>query len=274
MKILLTNDDGYDAKGIKTLARIMRKYGELLIVAPKGVQSGMSMAVSMGFKPISVRKIEESGNEQWWSLDGTPASCVKYGIDNILYPAVPDLVVSGINHGSNAATAAHYSGTVGAAMEGAVNRIPSIAVSLDSFDADADFSAVEEILPGILDKLLPRINRNYGVFYNINFPNLPADRIRGVKVTSLGAVHWENEYRDFHGFLELRGRVPTAEDIEYIRRMGEDELLYVMAGDLTDNPGNRSDADHLLLDAGYVTVTPQTLDNTDYDEMERLCAII
>ena len=123
MKILITNDDGIDAKGLQALVRVMRHYGELTIVAPKRAQSGMSMAVTMGYKPIAVKHVEQKDGEDWWYLDGTPASCIKFGIDNVLFPERPDLVVSGVNHGSNAATAAIYSGTIGAAMEGAVTGI-------------------------------------------------------------------------------------------------------------------------------------------------------
>src|SRR5574344_3155253 len=164
MKILITNDDGYQAKGLDTLVSILRSYGELTIVAPKKPQSGMSMAVTMGFKPITVKKIIDRPGERWWYLDGTPSSCIKFGIDNVFWPDRPDLVVCGINHGSNAATAAIYSGTIGAAMEGAVNLIPSIGVSLDSFEADADFGVVRTFLPRMLDFLLERMQPKTGLF--------------------------------------------------------------------------------------------------------------
>ena len=143
MRILVSNDDGYQARGIRSLVEALRQFGELTIVAPKSAQSGMSMAVSMGFKPIAVKHLYDLPGEDWWYLDGTPASCIKFGIDNIFWPAKPDLVVTGINHGNNAATATLYSGTIGAAMEGALYGIPAIGVSLDTFDEDADFSAVE-----------------------------------------------------------------------------------------------------------------------------------
>ena len=173
MKILVTNDDGYMSKGLLSLVEILAAYGRITVVAPKKPQSGMSMAVSMGLRPIAVRELGEREGARWWYLDGTPASCIKFGIDNIFHPQVPDLVVSGINHGSNAATAALYSGTLGAAMEGAVNGIPSIGVSLDTFKSDADFSAVRRLLPGILDKLLDVAKPRSGMFYNINFPYIP-----------------------------------------------------------------------------------------------------
>ena len=274
MKILVTNDDGFLAKGLEALVETMRPFGQITVVAPKYHQSGMSMAVTMGHRPIAVRHIGKKPGEDWWYLDGTPASCVKFGIDNILWPAKPDIVISGINHGANAATAAIYSGTIGAAMEGAVNGIPGIGISLDSFDEDADFSCVEALLPGILEKLLPSSGRRFGGFYNINFPNLPAGDIIGVKPSHMGMAHWEREYRDYAEFLSESGHSPCVEDIGYVAGAEKGEHIYVMAGDFTSNDGNIASADHLLLEKGYVTVTPHTIDNTDYNEYQRLCGII
>lgn len=276
MRILLTNDDGYDAKGLQSLVKVLEKYGELLVVAPKSAQSGMSMAVTMGRKPIAVKHLgKRGGNQDWWYLDGTPASCVKYGIDNILCPAKPDLVVSGINHGSNAATAAIYSGTVGAAMEGAVNGIPSLAISLDSFDPDADFSAIEALLPGLLDRLLPAISGRFGEFYNINFPNLPASGIKGVKAATMGMGHWEKEYEPYdETTFRKKNFRPRPSDLEYLAAAEPGEEMVVMVGDFISNEGNAASADHLLLADGWITVTPQNIDNTDSSEHERLCGII
>lgn len=274
MKILVTNDDGFEAKGISELVEILRPYGDLTVVAPKKPQSGMSMAVSMGLRPIAVRKLSEKPGERWWYLDGTPASCIKYGIDNIFWPERPDLVVSGINHGSNAATAALYSGTLGAAMEGAVNGIPSIGVSLDTFKSDADFSAVRRLLPEILDKLLDVAKPRSGMFYNTNFPYIPHDRIKGVRMCRMGKAHWEREYRPYLEFLSEIGKTPDPDAEKYLASCLADEQIYVMAGDFTSNDGNPDDADHLLLEQGYITVTPHNIDNTDSGEYERLCAII
>jgi len=274
MRIVVTNDDGIEAQGVRALVRALRGPGrELTVICPKTAQSGMSMAVTMGYKPIAVKKVSE-GKEQWWYLDGTPASCVKYAIDNILYPERPDLVVSGVNHGSNAATASIYSGTVGAAMEGAVNGIPSIAVSLDSFSPSADFSAVEELLPGVLDKLLPAMSTRHGAFYNINFPMLPSAQIKGVKVGRMGMGHWEKEYRDFMQFLGEKGREPRPEDLEYLKNLEAGEEVVVMAGDFVSEEVETGRADHCLLEEGWITITPCNIDNTDYNEMERLCDII
>ena len=275
MRILITNDDGYTSKGIKSLVKAMREFGDITVVAPKSAQSGMSMAVTMGYKPMAAKRVSSAPGEEWWYLDGTPASCVKFGLDNVMYPLKPDIVVSGINHGSNAATAAVYSGTVGAATEGALNGIPSFAVSLDCFDKDADFSAIESMLPGIIRKLLENYPKRFGSFYNINFPNLPESEIKGIRPSRMGMAHWEREYIEYGpDFLESCGHDPSPADIAYIEARLPGEEFVVMAGDFVDNPGNKPDADHLLNEAGYVTITPENLDNTDYGELERLCAII
>ncbi|MBQ9477570.1 MAG: 5'/3'-nucleotidase SurE [Bacteroidales bacterium] len=275
MRILITNDDGYRSKGLQTLVKLLRPMGDLTIVAPKSAQSGMSMAVTMGYKPIAVRHLQQDAHEDWWYLDGTPASCIKFGLDNVLCPQRPDLVVSGINHGSNAATASIYSGTVGAAMEGAVNGILSIGVSLDSFDQDADFSVVEHWLPRLLNKILAAPNKRFGAFYNINFPDVPVSLVRGVKICHMGMGHWEHEYQDYNeAFLASKPyHRPTEADRDYVRNILPGEHLYVMAGDFTDNGNNKHTADHLALSLGYITITPGNIDNTDYREYERLCAI-
>ena len=274
MNILITNDDGYKAKGLHILAETMMAYGKVTVVSPKRPQSGMSMAVTMGHKPIAVKQISSSPEADWWYLDGTPASCIKFGIDNILWPQKPELVVSGINHGSNASTAAIYSGTIGGAMEGAVNLIPSIGVSLDSYDEDADFSAVRQLLPGIIDKLMTNLKPKTGLFYNINFPALPAEEIKGVRVCHMGMGHWEKEYQNYAEFLQRKGRTADADAQAYIDNAEEGEEIYVMAGDFISNDGNIYPADHLELQQGWITVTPENINNTDFEEIERLCAII
>lgn len=144
LNILLTNDDGYRAAGIHVLAEIMCQFGSVTAVAPKFHQSGMSMAVSMGGKAIAYKELPSEDGARWSYLDATPASCVKYGLDEVFWPGKPDVVVCGINHGSNAATAANYSGTLGAAEEAALNGILGVGVSLDTMSPDADFSVVKE----------------------------------------------------------------------------------------------------------------------------------
>ena len=229
-KVLVTNDDGYDSPGLHRLVDILRPWCDLTVVAPKRPQSGMSMAVTMGFKPIAVKHLLQQPGEDWWYVDGTPASCVKFGIDNVLHPDRPELLISGINHGSNAATASIYSGTIGAAMEGAVNGIPAVGLSIDSFNPDKGFSAVAGMLPDILERIIPVMERRFGLFYNINFPDYPLEEIKGIKTGRMGRAHWEREYRDYGEFLRESGFTPSEEDLRYVAAKEEGEQLYVMAG--------------------------------------------
>lgn len=277
MKILITNDDGYDRGGLKVLERVVRRFGEVVCVAPKCAQSGMSLAVTMGYRPIAVKRLDADH----WYLDGTPASCIKYGIDNIFLPQgeKPDLIVCGINYGANYATAALYSGTVGAAMEGAINGIPSIAVSLDDFSSDADFSAVEELLPGVIEKLLRRIQSpdyNPDVFFNVNFPKLPASSIKGVKATRMGFAHWEREYQEYDAemILKEKGFKAPEEHLRLIRDAQPGEEFYVMIGDFTDESRNTSESDHRAVGEGYISITAHSIDNSLNDEKSKLEGIL
>ena len=191
MRILITNDDGYQAKGIKTLVKIMKKYGDVTVIAPKNHQSGMSMAVSLGFKQIAHKDL---GNG-WHYVDATPASCVKFGLNTMFLDNFPDVVVSGINHGSNASTASCYSGTLGAAAEAALNGVPAIGVSLCNLHLDADFSAVEKYFGDIFERLMANYPDKHGLYYNVNFPDLPADQIKGAKVGTQGKGRWVREFQ-------------------------------------------------------------------------------
>ena len=284
MHILITNDDGYQAKGIQALVDIMRQYGKVTVIAPKKHQSGMSMAVSLGFKQIAHKcfgtenpnqfpydKEKEGHPVEWHYVDATPASCVKFGLNTMFVDNYPDVVVSGINHGSNAATASCYSGTLGAAEEAALNGIPAIGVSLDTLHPDADFSGVARYFGDIFEKLLSGWPEKYGVYYNINFPNIPADEIKGVRTGYQGKGRWIREFKDW--------------DVEHYRKYGitpemlgqcsnpvveEGEDLYMMVGEFEDDPRNTSEADHLLVSEGYISLVAHNVDCTDYTEIDRL----
>lgn len=260
MHILITNDDGYQAKGIKSLVKIMKQYGDITVVAPKKHQSGMSMAVSLGAKPIAVKDLgtDEEG-VHWYYVDGTPASCAKYAVDMLFADNKPDMIVSGINHGSNASTAMWYSGTIGAAREGALAGLLSIAVSLDNMHRDADFTVVEQLLPGLLDKLMAMDIKKGSVVYNINFPDLPASEIKGVKICTQGCERWENE---FVRPQELSALADV--DIE------EGESIYYMAGEVVEDERNSETTDNWANSHGYIAITPQDMDNTHREEFNRL----
>lgn len=271
MRILITNDDGYEAKGIKVLADIMSSFGEVTVIAPKKHQSGMSMAVSLGFKQIAHKDL---GNG-WHYVDATPASCVKFGLNTMFLDNFPDVVVSGINHGSNAATASCYSGTLGAAMEGALNGIPAIGVSLDTLHPDADFSGVREYFGEIFSKLMKDWPSKYGVYYNVNFPDIPAEEIKGVRTGVQGMGRWVREFKEWDlGHYAQYGITPELLGQSSAPVVEEGEDLYMMVGEFTDDPRNPENADHRLVADGYISVVAHNIDCTDYQETGRLSTIL
>ncbi len=286
MKILLTNDDGYRAKGIHILTDIMRRFGDVTVVAPKLHQSGMSMAVSMSFNAAHYRKISEepaetdaAGNLVKGALtisyfNATPASCVKFALD-IIYPdAPPDVIVSGINHGSNAASAALYSGTLGAASEGALCGIPAIGVSLDSIDLNADFSAVEALFPDIFRKIMASLPSRPYIYYNVNFPDIPLSEIRGIRTCYQGRTHWIKEYRPWDPDIYIKHGLPLKElGVEASPEREEGEELFMLAGTFVDDPGNDGRADHVALREGYISVAAHSVDTSDYTEIDRLATL-
>ena len=274
MKILVTNDDGYRAKGIQVLVEILKPYGEITVVAPKYIQSGTSMGVTMGYKPIAVRKLSRQTGEDWYYLDGTPASCVKFGVGELFAEELPDVIVSGINHGGNYATAALYSGTLGAAMEGALMRIPSIAVSLDSLDPDADFSVVERYFPALFEQLLIHRPDRFGLVYNLNFPAIPPEAVKGLRIPGQGVIRWVREYAPFDpGIYERKGFSPHALGIHSIPEPEPEEAYYMMGGTVVKDPANRPDTDVELIAKGYITLTAHSILTTDEEEQDRLRAL-
>ena len=274
MKILVTNDDGYRSKGLKTLVQILKPYGEITVVAPKYVQSGTSMAVTMGYKPIAVRQLSSSPGESWYYLDGTPASCVKFGAGELFGDGRPDVIVSGINHGGNYATAALYSGTLGAAFEGALMSIPSIAVSLDSLDPDADFSVVERHFPPLFELLMSHLPERFGLAYNLNFPAVAPEAVKGLRLPGQGVIRWVREFTPFDpGIYAHKGLTPQELGIRDLPEPGPEEAVYVMEGTVVKDPANRDDCDVELIAKGYITLTAHCILTTDREEQDRLRAL-
>ena len=271
MKILITNDDGYKSKGIKVLCEIMKRYGNVTVIAPKLHQSGMSMAVSLGFKQIAYKNLGDG----WHYGDATPASCVKFGLNTMFLNDFPDVVISGINHGSNASVASCYSGTLGAAAEAALNGIPAIGVSLDDFHVDADFTAIEKYFGNIFEKLMSERTGKFGVYYNVNFPSIPVKEIKGIRVGYQGKGRWVREFQEWDvKFYEKYGLTPELLGQSSNPVLEEGEDLYMMVGDFQDDPRNNSEADHRLVKNGYISVVAHNLDCTDYEETKRLTVLL
>ena len=254
--ILITNDDSISAKGIHCLAEIFRKYGDVTVVAPKFNQSAMGMALTMD-RPLHLEHIEdieptdELGGVRYYTLDGTPTDCAKLGINMFIDEGrMPDIVVSGINHGSNASAAEAYSGTLGAAKEAAIYGIPSAGFSICTHDPDPDFSIVEEYAGEIMANFFdePPVN---GVFLNINFPDISPEDCRGIKMACRGRGRW---IKEFERQNDPRGREQIWMVGEFINMASGDDVL----------------DDHILNGDNYITIVPHKVDTTDYDELERL----
>ena len=270
MKILICNDDGYKAAGIHVLARVMKKFGEVTVVAPKFHQSATSMAVSLGVKQLAYKDLPNEKPGKWTYLDATPASCVKFGLEFKYENRDPDLVVAGVNHGTNASMAANYSGTLGAAEEAVINGCKAIGVSLCDFRSDADFSAVEALLPGIMKKLLDNWPENHpGLYYNVNFPAMPKKEIKGVRIAHQGLGHWVKEFEPWDenslgvlndSFLWQHYRV----------NLEDGEKAVFMRGTFVNDDPDSENADHLLLEQGYITIVPFNARMTDVAEYQRL----
>ncbi|MGE5847051.1 MAG: 5'/3'-nucleotidase SurE, partial [Ignavibacteria bacterium] len=179
LRILVTNDDGIDSRGMEYLVKALEEIGEVTVVAPLKEQSAVAHGITM-LIPLRVLEFNKNGKFFGYAVDGTPADCVKIGIRNII-KQIPDLVVSGINHGSNTAINIIYSGTVSAAREAAIMDVPSIAISLTNHMAkDFIFAGkIAKMLAGeIVDKGLPR-----GTLLNVNVPDVPESEIAGILLT-------------------------------------------------------------------------------------------
>lgn len=247
-EILITNDDGVDAKGILFLAQFMKAYGNVTVVGPAQAQSGKSAALSLAV-PIYLNKVSEEEGLRIYSFGGTPVDCVKLAMNEFFSERKPDLLVSGINHGSNASVASLYSGTLGACTEGTLYDIPSIGFSICTHIPDPDFSSVEHFGRIIMDKYFARPAAK-NVYLNINFPHLPADQVKGIKMARRGYGRWVKEYE-----------IHVDEDANE---------FFFMTGIFENLEPKESIGDHVLNEQGYVTIVPHKIDNTDYEEVERL----
>jgi 5'-nucleotidase len=197
--ILITNDDGIQAPGLRNLVKFMLPIGEVIVVAPDKPQSGMGHAITITM-PLHMHKLMKTNEHSEYSCTGTPVDCVKLAIDKILHRK-PDLLVSGINHGSNASINIIYSGTMSAALEGAMEGVPSIGFSLIEYAYDADFSHtekyVQKIAANVIENGLPK-----EVCLNVNFPGISSEPLKGVRICRQAMAHWKEEFdqrKDPHG---------------------------------------------------------------------------
>jgi 5'-nucleotidase len=242
--ILVTNDDGINAPGIKALVETARKFGEVVVVAPDSPQSAKGHAITIS-GPIRLRKVEVFDGILSYECSGTPVDCVKLAKHVVLKNRKIDLCVSGVNHGSNASINIIYSGTMSAAMEASLEGIPSIGFSLLDYSFEADFEPSKSIVKILMDYLLSRAI-HYPILLNVNIPKLPVEKIKGIKVCRQAQARW---VEDFKEATDPRG-----------------EKYYWLTGEFI-NEDKGDDTDVKALEEGFVSVVPSSHDLTDYDSI-------
>lgn len=190
--ILVCNDDGITAPGIAALVEVMKSLGDVVVVAPDSPQSGMGHAITIT-KPLRLYRSDIFGDQiPSYQCSGTPADCVKLAVDKVLHRK-PDLLVSGINHGSNSSINVIYSGTMSAAVEGAIEGIDAVGFSLLNFSYDADFTAAKSVVRSIASNVLKH-GLPEDVLLNVNIPNVPEEELRGIKICRQARANWVEEF--------------------------------------------------------------------------------
>ncbi|MBQ8949181.1 MAG: 5'/3'-nucleotidase SurE [Prevotella sp.] len=240
--LLISNDDGYQAKGIRQLVEMVYDYGDIIVCAPDEARSGFSCAFS-ATTPLRLHLREKREGVEVWSCNGTPVDCVKMALAE-LCPRKPDMVIGGINHGDNASVNTHYSGTMGVTLEGCMKYIPSVAFSLCDHRDDADFEPLRPLVKTITERVLAE-GLPQGVCLNVNFP---ASTFQGVRVCRMAHGTWGSEVTKCHH--------PRGYD------------YWWMVGHYQNDEPEAEDTDNWALNHGYVAITPTQIDVTAYSAMD------
>tara|TARA_B100001287_G_scaffold256279_1_gene241027 strand:- start:551 stop:1318 length:768 start_codon:yes stop_codon:yes gene_type:complete len=246
--ILVVNDDGIDAPGIRKLISIMNEFGDVVVVAPDSPQSGKGHAITLE-SIIKCNKINiDNGPQDEYSCSGTPVDCVKLALNKLL-KRKPDLCVSGINHGSNSSINVIYSGTMSAALEAALGGVPSIGFSLLDYSLEADFSEsekfIKKITKSVLDNGLPS-----GISLNVNIPkSVKGKEINGIKICRQAKANWIEEFDE--------------------RQDPKNNTYYWLTGKFV-NLDNGDDTDERALENHYISVVPIQFDLTDYQAISKI----
>ena len=238
--ILITNDDGVTAPGILNLVEAVKDLGKIVVVAPDKPQSGMGHAITIG-QPLRLHKIHAIDDIETWSCTGTPVDCVKLAVDKVLHRK-PDLCLSGINHGANHSINVIYSGTMSAAVEAAIESIPSVGFSLLDYSIDADFTGAKKYARIIVEKMLKGALDKH-IVLNVNIPSIPVELLKGMKICRQAYAKYVEDFverQDPHG-----------------------RHYYWLTGDFV-NFDKGKDTDVWALDNNYVSVVPVQFDMTNY----------
>ena len=240
--ILITNDDGINARGVFYLAEAVKEMGEVYIVAPDAAQSGQSPAMSMK-TPLRITEYPERDGIKVYSVNGTPVDCVKLALHTIV-PRRPDLLLSGINHGSNAGNNIIYSGTMGAVLETCMLGIPSIGYSYLSHSPEADFTNTLPFLKSITQRVIEQ-GLPADICLNVNFPK---GEIKGAKVVRAARGYWTEEYANY---VDPQGKP-----------------FYLLTGNFKNAEPEAEDTDYYWLDRGYASIVPARPDQSAMDVIE------
>lgn len=245
--IVISNDDGITAKGIAHLVECMKELGEILVVAPNSPQSGMGHAITI-HEPLKVYKSDVFEGVESYECSGTPADCIKLAKNHLLKDRVPDLVVSGINHGSNTAVSVLYSGTMSAAVEAAIEGLPAIGFSLCEYAHDSDFSHTTEwvvkITKEALEKGIPK-----GTALNVNFPKISEGPIKGIKICRQAIARWQE---NFDERTDPYGR----------------KYLWLTGEFINEDKGE--DTDEWAIKQGYTSIVPVSFDMTAHHAIAQI----
>jgi 5'-nucleotidase len=244
--ILITNDDGVTAPGIRALVEAVKHLGKVVVVAPDKPQSGMGHAITIGH-PLRLHPAHIFDGVEAWQCSGTPVDCVKLAVDKVLHRK-PDICLSGINHGANHSINVIYSGTMSAALEASIESIPSIGFSLLDHSLEADFSGAQKYAPILVEQLLNNTFDKH-LCLNVNIPNVPADLLKGLKVCRQAYAKYEEKFDE--------RKDPTGKN------------YYWLTGEFL-NFDKGKDTDVWALEHNYISVVPVQFDLTDY----RLKAIL
>ena len=245
--ILVTNDDGIHAPGIRHLISIVKEFGDVCVVAPDKPQSGMGHAITIN-STLRLHKIKsEFDTIKEYACTGTPVDCVKLAIGRVLHRK-PDLIVSGINHGSNSSISVIYSGTMSAAVEGAIEGIPSIGFSLCDYSAEANFNHATIYIKKIIQHALTNGIEKHTCL-NVNFPATGKEPIAGIKVCRQAKAYWVEDFDERHD--------PSG------------KAYYWLTGHLS-NPDKGEDTDEFALANNYASVVPVQFDLTAYQAIQNL----
>lgn len=244
--ILITNDDGIFAPGLRKLISIAREYGNVAVVAPDTSMSGMSHAITVK-TPLRLRKIEEEEGYVEYSCNGTPVDAVKLG-EKVVLGKKPDLVLSGINHGSNASVNIVYSGTMAAVIEACIDGATAVGFSLLDYSHHADFNAVDTYIKTIIENVLEN-GLPEGVCLNVNIPAIEKEKIKGIRVCRQGRGHWQEEFDE---------------------RFDPHNREYYWLTGVFMNGETEENTDTLALSENYISVVPIHFDLTAHHALEYL----